>query len=214
MKHFFYGTISALIAFVAMVLVPTTVIAEQGELLVRARGIYVSPVESTVTSVIGGGIDVSNVVTPELDFTYFFTDNVATELILATSRHQVTATGTTLGDVDLGKVSLLPPILLLQYHVTGMEGFKPYVGAGINLTIFYSENVATGSAVTSIDYKTRFGFALQAGVDVPLGNDGWFLNADIKKLYLSTDVALNDGTINAAVKINPWIFGLGFGRSF
>ena len=44
-----------------------------------------------------------------------------------------------------------------------------------------------------------------------------FLNFDIKKLYLSTDVEVKtyDGTkVTADVDIDPWIIGLGVGYRF
>ena len=39
---------------------------------------------------------------PELDFTYFFTDHIAVELILATTHHDMDLGNTTAGDVDPG----------------------------------------------------------------------------------------------------------------
>ena len=154
MKKMIYSLVVSLAALMAL---PTVSIAEAGDWLVRARAIYVPPNESATISAINGTVDISNVITPEL--TYFVSDNVGVELILATTRHSVMALGTDLGDVDLGKVSLLPPTLLLQYHITDLEGFRPYFGAGINLTLFYKKD-APGGTVTSIDYKNKIGFAL------------------------------------------------------
>jgi len=190
----------------------TMAMAEAGSWMVRARGISVTPDESATISAINGTVGISSEIVPELDFSYFLTDNVAAELILATTRHDVSALGTDLGDVDLGKVSLLPPTLTLQYHFTQFESVKPYVGAGVNMTLFYNADPA-GGTVTDIDYDTGFGFALQAGMDIEVGDD-WFLNADVKKLFLKTDAALNAGAINANVTLNPWVFGVGFGRRF
>ncbi len=34
---------------------------------------------------------------------------------------------------------LLPPTLTLQYHFTDFGAFKPYVGAGVNYTVFFSQ---------------------------------------------------------------------------
>ena len=213
MKNLFQKTILGLAVLCALALIPSVSYAGEGDWLIRARGIYVAPNESATITTINGNVTINNVVTPELDFTYFMSDNVAAELILATSRHNVNAVGTTLGDVDLGKVSLLPPTLTLQYHVTDMGKMKPYVGAGINLTLFYNKDVATGSAVTDIDYKNKVGFALQAGFDYEIG-DNLYFNMDAKRLFLNTDVSLNAGSILADVKINPWVFGIGFAKKF
>jgi len=149
---------------------------------------------------------------PELDISYFFTENIAAELILATNSHDVSVSGTTLGEVDLGNVSLLPPTLTLQYHFAPRASFRPYVGMGVNYTMFYDND--PGQAV-SVNYDNGFGVALQAGADIPV-NDTYFFNVDVKKLFLSTDVTVDAGvaTVGADVDINPWIVGVGVGRRF
>ena len=185
---------------------------EQSPWQIRARAVVVSPDEDATISVIGGDADIDTSVVPEIDITYFFTDNIAAELILATTPHDVSAVNTGIGNVDLGDVWLLPPTLLLQYHFAPGEQIRPYVGAGINYTIFYNED-APGGTVTSIDYDNSVGWALQAGVDYDLG-DGWMLNADVKKIFLNTDVSINNGAITADVDIDPWLFGIGVGYRY
>ncbi len=178
----------------------------------RLRGIVVTPDESATIQGIGGNVDISTTIVPELDITYFFNENWSAELILATTKHDVKAVGTSVGDIDLGDVWLLPPTLLGQYHFTGSD-FVPYLGAGLNLTLFYG--VDEGPVADDVDYDTAVGFAFQGGFDYML-NDKWFLNVDIKKVLLSTDATVNatsalGATVGADVDINPWIFGFGFG---
>lgn len=92
---------------------------------------------------------------------------------------------------------------------------RPYVGVGVNYTLFFNENLPAGTVLDSIDYDPSFGLALQAGVDYAL-NERWFLNVDVKKVWINTDVTI-DGTTNlgavveADVDINPVIFGVGIG---
>jgi outer membrane protein len=148
-------------------------------------------------------IDISTAFTPELDFTYFFNENLAAELILGTAKHKVEVTG-----ADLGHVWLLPPTLNLQYHFTGGT-VTPYLGAGVNYTIFYG--VDSGD-VDDLDYDSSFGLSFQGGLDYDL-NDKWFLNLDIKKILLKTDVSL-DGGDAVEVTIDPLIIGLGAGFKF
>lgn len=181
-------------------------------LLVRGRALAVIPQSSADITVIGGDTELTNSYVPELDLSWFFTPNIAVELIAAVSPHDVKAVGTSLGTVDLGSVWLLPPTVLLQYHHPLPHGFKPYVGAGVNYTVFFDED-APGGTVTSIDYDNSFGWALQFGVDYML-NEHWLLNVDVKKLFLNTDVSLNNGAITADVDINPWIVGAGIGYRF
>jgi outer membrane protein len=178
----------------------------------RLRGIVVTPDESADIEAIGGDVDISTAVVPEFDISYFFDDNWSLELILATAKHDVEAIGTAAGDIDLGHVWLLPPTLTVQYHFTG-GNFVPYLGAGPNLTLFYG--VDEGPVADDVDYDTAVGFALQGGFDFML-NDKWFLNFDVKKLFLNTTATVNattalGATVEADVDINPWIFGVGVG---
>ncbi|MFZ3034623.1 MAG: OmpW family outer membrane protein [Parvibaculum sp.] len=182
-----------------------------GDIVIRARGIYMSPSESSSLSAAGGDVTVGNDTVPELDFSYFVTDNIALELIAATTRHKVNGAGT-LSGVSLGKVSLLPPTLTVQYHFMPKERFSPYVGAGLNYTFFYNED-APGGAVTSIDYKNDVGYALQAGIDYAISGP-WSLNVDVKKVFLSTDVSVNGGAITGKVDLDPWVVGVGIGYRF
>lgn len=180
-----------------------------GDIMVRARVIGVIPDESASTT-IGGDVNVSDDWVPEVDFTYFVTDNIALELIAATTKHDVSHKPT---GIDLGEVSLLPPTLTLQYHFMPKERFSPYIGAGLNYTFFYDEDPAAGSAVTSIDYENSVGYALQAGVDYAVA-DNWYVNFDVKKIFLSTDVSMNGGAITADVDLDPWLVGAGVGYRF
>ena len=192
---------------------------------VRLRGVAVQPNEKAEVSTIGGDVNISNSFIPELDFTYFFNKNVAAELILGTTKHDVKTTGSNLtaiggsasAEVDLGSVWLLPPTLTLQYHFYPTKTLKPYVGAGLNYTLFYG--VKSG-AVKDVKYDNALGFALQGGVDYML-TDKYFLNFDIKKLFLKTDVDVDASnavpgatSVPAEVNIDPLLIGFGVGMKF
>jgi outer membrane protein len=179
---------------------------EKHDWQMRLRSINVAPDESSTVSN-GGEITVDAQAVPELDISYFFTDNISAELILATSKHKMGEVGP---NIDLGHVWVLPPTLMAQYHFNNTAGFVPYVGAGINYTIFYNEDPG---AVTSIKYKNGFGYALQFGADYKL-DDHWMLNADIKKIFLNTDANVNNGAVTADVDLDPWVLGLGVGYRF
>ncbi len=183
-----------------------------GDFMVRVRGIAFVPDESSTVEVIGGEADASNEFVPEIDFSYFVTDNIALELIAATTNHDMKVNNSTLGEVDLGSVGVLPPTLTLQYHFLPDSDFSPYVGAGLNYTFFYDEE-ASGATVNSIDYRNGVGYAFQVGMDYSIG-DNWYLNADVKKIFLNTDVEINGGAITGDVDLDPWVFGLGVGYKF
>lgn len=205
-----------LLAAAALVAMQGEVLAQSGksagDIMLRLRGIGVLPDESSTVSVIGGKVSADDSYVPELDLTYFVTDNIALELIAATTKHDMADNGSALGNVDLGDVMLLPPTLTLQYHVLPKAQFSPYVGAGVNYTFFYNED-APGGTVTQIDYDNGFGWALQAGIDVQFASQ-WSLNLDVKKLWLNTDVSINNGAIAADVDLDPWIVGIGVGYRF
>jgi len=185
----------------------------------RFRVITVVPNESATIEAIGGDVEISTAVMPELDFTYFFNDNWSAELILGTTKHDANTISSDLSpidgpvdaDVDLGSVWLLPPTLTLQYHFA-TEGFRPYLGAGLNYTIFYG--VDEGDVV-DVEYDNAVGFAFQGGFDYDL-NEKWFLNLDVKQILLSTDVKVDAGAavVGADVDINPLIIGFGVGMKF
>ncbi|AJH13929.1 OmpW/AlkL family protein [Myroides profundi] len=197
----------------------------------RLRGVGVIPHNRADIDKIGGQIDVNNNFIPELDFTYFFTENLAAELILGTSRHTVGTLGSDLtaingpstANVDLGSVYLLPPTLMFQYHHKFGEVFKPYVGVGVNYTIFYNEK---SGVAQDIKYDNKFGWGYQFGFDIDL-TEKFFINVDFKKLFLKTDVTVDatnllpEGTpagitlpIPAKVKLDPMLIGFGVGMRF
>lgn len=194
---------------------------------IRLRGVGVAPEEKSTIQTIGGEVDASNTFIPELDFTYFFTKNIAAELILGTSKHDIKALhsdlsavgGPTDANVNLGSVRLLPPTLTVQYHFNQScdNVFKPYLGAGLNYTIFY--DVKQGNVVKDVNYKNALGYAAQAGFDLMV-TDRFFINADVKRLFLKTDVTVDASNLSAGlsipaeVELNPWVLGMGVGMKF
>ncbi|MEM7729179.1 MAG: OmpW family outer membrane protein [Pseudomonadota bacterium] len=181
--------------------------------LIRLRGLSVMPEEGGTTVPLGGEVDIENQIVPELDISYFFTENFAVEAIFAVTPHDVSVENSAIGDVDLGDVWLLPPTVLAQWHFSPRGAFRPYVGVGINYTAFFGEDEGQ---VDNIEYSDEFGWALQGGMDIPIGDGDWFANIDVKKVFLETDVRVNAGglIVTSDVDIDPWIVGVGVGRRF
>jgi outer membrane protein len=175
--------------------------------LVRLRGIGVLPDESDGR--VGGApadLQADNAVMPELDFTYFFTDNIAAELILATTPHDVTLAG-----AKISEIWVLPPTLTIQYHHS-MGALKPYAGVGVNYTRIISSD-ATAAIGGVDDWDDSFGIALQAGFDYAI-DDRWSLNVDVKKLFLELEADVTPARVPASVDLDPWIVGIGVGYRF
>ena len=193
--------------------------ASAADWLARARIINVSPNDSSsqVPAVAGSGVTVNNDTVAELDFTYMVNKNVGLELILATTGHHATGTGALAG-ADVGTVKLLPPTLTAQYHFQPGAKIRPYIGAGLNYTLFYKARLGAAlvaNGATGIDYDNSFGLAAQAGVDIDINKD-WFVNLDVKYIKIDTTATITGGALagNVNLDINPWVFGVGIGTRF
>jgi outer membrane protein len=186
---------------------------QAGDIMVRLRGVYVAPEVSTNSSTIGGKVSASDSVIPEVDATYFFTPNIAVEAIAGTTRQHLTLSGSDAGNVDLGRVQMLPPTVTAQYHFFPDSGISPYVGAGLNYTFFFGVKEAPGSAATIVRYDNSFGEVLQAGADFHLTGN-WYANVDVKQIFLSTTAHVNHSAIMADVNLNPTLVGVGIGYKF
>ncbi len=225
-----------LAALVAAAFAPSFAMAEAGDFVVRVRAVNINPDEdsklgATVNTNVGAGtmsqgaeLAVDSNTIPEIDFSYYITKNIAAELILATgTRHDVKVkgdAGAAVGNQGLGSVNLLPPTLTIQWHFNPDQMIDPYVGAGVNYTRFMDKSLtfSSGAAVAGLPIKVdtnSFGMALQAGVDINL-KDGWLINADVKKVWIDTDVKANIGGWKKidSLDIDPWVFGLGVGKKF
>jgi outer membrane protein len=219
----------------AALVAPMFAHAEAGDWVVRLRAVNVSPnedsdlgktVNKNVANVMSPGAElkVDDNWIPEFDISYYFTKNIAAELILALgTEHDVKIRGdalTTIGNQNLGEVDLLPPTLTVQWHFNPDQMIDPYVGAGINYTYALDRNLRINSgALTGSKIKIdsdSWGWALQAGVDVNL-KDGWLINADVKYVTIDTDVELKTAsgwTKIDDLDINPWVIGVGIGKKF
>ncbi|KRE09779.1 hypothetical protein ASE63_04445 [Bosea sp. Root381] len=178
--------------------------------MIRGRALVVVPQEEAKlrlggAPVIGGDVDISNSVVPELDISYFFTKNIAVELILGVTPHNVKGAGALAG-TRIGSAWLLPPTLMLQYHFTDFGAFKPYVGVGVNYTVFFNEKAKGG--FDRFDLKDSFGVALQIGFDYMIDKN-WGINFDVKKIFLEPKVKVNNGLVAGKVRIDPWLIGTG-----
>ncbi|MBU2940594.1 outer membrane beta-barrel protein [Lacinutrix sp. C3R15] len=214
MKKLFITALLASFAFNAANAQESTTVDDTSftKFQLRVRALAVVPNESATIDAIGGDVTIANDYVPELDLTYFFTKNIAAELILATTQHDVKAISTAAGDIPLGDVRLLPPTLTLQYHFNS-EMVHPYVGAGVNYTLFYDAN--SGPVADEVEYDNAFGLAFQLGFDFDI-TDKWFVNIDAKYVLLNTDVTVDattalGATVGADVDIDPFIAGIGIG---
>lgn len=176
--------------------------------LVRVRAVNLNTADKSAP-VAGVGasdrITVSDKTIPEFDVSYFFTANLAAELVLTyPQKHNVYLDGT-----NIGTFKHLPPSLLLQYHFTPDAPLKPYLGAGVNYTTLSKVRLLNGQA--SLEHDS-VGLVVQAGVDYAIDNQ-WSLNFDVKKAQIRSDVMIG-GAKASRVKVDPLMIGVGVGYRF
>ena len=212
------GKKTLLIIVAVLLAVPT--VADAQDWVLRVRAIAVEPNDSSdQIGDTGSEVAVDSATTIEVDVTYMLSKRLGLELIAATPKHDLSASGGALSGADLGSVKLLPPTLTLQFHPFPGGLFDLYVGAGVNYTTFYSYDLSGDLAdlgVTDLDFDNSFGLAGNIGLNVNLGRT-LLLNGDIKYIQVTTtaDIQTADGTLDSVdVDINPWVFGLGVGFRF
>lgn len=199
---------------------------EAGDLIVRAGAAVVDPRDSSgaiavaglgTLSGTGAGVDSGSAL--GLALTYMVTPHWGIELLAATPfEHDIAAQG--LGIDRLGSTRHLPPTLSLQYYFADPGSrLQPYVGLGINYTVFFEEE-SSSAARTALDARNleldeSFGLAAQLGIDLQL-NERWLLNAAVWRIDIDTtatvDTALGRAKVNA--DLDPWVYMVGFGYRF
>lgn len=181
---------------------------DQSPWLVRARVVNISPADKSEP--IGGvgaadRITVSSKTIPEVDISYFFSPNIAAELILTyPQKHDVALDGN-----KVGSFKHLPPTLLAQYHFAPTSPIDPYLGAGINYTRISSVDLLNGAGTLE---NHSFGFALQAGLDYKIDKH-WSLNFDVKMIQIRSDLMVSGAKVSE-VKVDPLLVGVGVGYRF
>ncbi len=214
---------------------------EQGDWVLRVGATAVSPdTESDDINLPGGLIakaDVDNDTQLGIIPAYMLTDQFAIEVLAATpfehtieARGQGAISGTNL---NAGSTKQLPPTVSLQWYPRGgQSGWQPYIGAGVNYTIFFDEDVdnqlisllgsQTGGAVNGadLDLDNSWGLALQAGVDIPI-DEHWAFNVGVWYIDLGTTAEITakaDGVTAATVKfdvdLDPWVYNVGIAYKF
>lgn len=239
------------ISVLAGLLVSTGVTAyESGDVILRAGAATVSPDDSSdgiaipaldIAEIPGTEAEVDSNTQLGLTATYMLNSDWGIELLAATPfTHEVTANlnAAGLGSIDAGEATHLPPTLSVVWYFLGSEGtISPYIGAGINYTIMFDEDVdsdleaAAGSLAglggplpMSLEVDDSLGLAAQLGVDVAF-SDSWHVNASVRWIDIDTDAkfkardgsAIPEGTTIITVdniQIDPWVYQITLGYRF
>ncbi len=202
---------------------------EQGSFLVRAGIANVDPDTSSSALILDGtaigasAADVDDNTQLGLTFAYMLTDHIAVEVLASTPfKHDISAsTGVLgLGEIDAGETKHLPPtVSLLYYPNDNASRFQPYVGAGLNYTLFFDERVDSELESVlgdgSLELDASWGWSAQVGVDYML-NDKAFVNASIWWIDIDTDADFRfpANRLTADVEIDPLVYQLTLGWRF
>ena len=190
---------------------------QAGDIMAHLSIIGVIPenMDSHITGVPGARLGISAGVSPELDASYFVTQNLSFQLIAATSRHTITVKGGGLNGT-LGSTWVLPPTLTAQWHFPQIGVVRPYVGVGITVAFFYGTHPTAYAAehgTNKLGLRTAVGPSFEAGFDIPIQGN-WSMNVDVKQMILPTAARLNHGQIHAMTGLNPTVVGFGVGYKF
>jgi outer membrane protein len=222
-------------AFLAGALVsaiPVNTLAhEAGDLLLRLGAVSVDPDESsstvstTATGALAGtsvGVDASTQL--GLNLVYMMSDNIGLEVLAATPfEHDLSVAGLDqygFSTTDLGSTKQLPPtVSALYFFGNSSSTLRPYIGAGINYTTFFSSDLSSSAetelAAHGLDLDDSFGVSWRAGFDYELSDD-WVLNASVWNIDIDTDASFDSalGKVKASVDIDPWVYMISLGFRF
>lgn len=154
---------------------------------------------------------------------YAFNDKWVLELVTATPfDHNVNGTGGLAGN-KIADIKQLPPTLFAQYHfLDSSYAFRPFVGVGINYTVFFDEQptdalkATLGTDDVEVKLDNSFGFAAQAGFNYMM-NENWGLHAMVSVIDIESDATVYaDGvkTLTSTVEIDPVVAMLGVKYAF
>lgn len=180
------------------------ILAAESPWLIRAGISKIVPT-SAPGNITPGKIDIDNDTGPSFNVAYFFTPNLALDVLGGLPfKHNIQLNG---GKV--GSTKHLPPIISLQWHFAPGAKVRPFVGVGLNYTYFYDEHLDNG---TKLELSDSWGAALQAGLDFALDKQ-WSLGGDVRYARINSSVKI-DGQKVGSVDVDPFIYSLNLAYRF
>jgi outer membrane protein len=229
---------------------------ESGDFIIKAGAAKVATSSSSSnisvdTPALGdsgvGGVKVDDDTQLGLTFTYMLDNEFGVELLAASPfEHDINlpilpSVNSALGE-KIASTKHLPPTVTLNYYMNDASSkFQPYIGLGLNYTIFFEEKVtsnlanpavidvlAGGGAIsgissTDIELEDSFGVALHAGFDYAL-TDEIGISFSYYKLDIDTEAKVTTTSTAGAytgpvvatvdVDIDPSVLMLGLNYKF
>ncbi len=156
---------------------------------------------------------------PTVSIEYFVSNNFSIETICCVTQHDVDAVSGLPGAELVSNARVIPATVTAKLHFDA-GNFKPYVGAGPTYFLWIQDDPGAATiplGVTETDLSDEFGFALQAGFDVALNDQGLALSVDAKRYFVDTTArwfAGNTLAIETEHKLDPWVISAGLGLTF
>ncbi|AQZ93833.1 OmpW family protein [Halopseudomonas phragmitis] len=230
MSHFVSKLTASLLLAPALLAASVAQAHQAGDIIVRAGAIVVDPREDssgikTGGANLGGKATLNKDTQLGLNFAYMLTDQFAVELLAATPfKHEVGVAGSPAGldalNGKLGTIKHLPPTLsALWYPLQNNSAFQPYVGAGVNFTWFFDEEVgseAKGKGFRGLSLDNSWGWAAQIGADYML-TENLMVNAQVRYIDISTTGYTHldgVGRLKVDVDVDPFVYMVGLGYKF
>lgn len=204
---------------------------QAGDRILRMGAVTVAPDEDsdeivlpTSPPTVLEGVSVGDDTQLSIIGAYMLSDNYGVELLAATPfEHDIGVKGV---GIDAGTTKQLPPTLMAQWYPRGNQsGWQPYVGVGVNYTIFFDESIdgelegalgtIIGASKADLELDDSFGLAAQVGIDFPL-SDSWAINVGVWYIDIATKAKIKTdvGTVKFDVDIDPWVYNIGFAYKF
>ncbi|MEH6449730.1 MAG: OmpW family outer membrane protein [Oleispira sp.] len=194
--------VSTLLATSIAVLGSSQVMAyEAGDIMVKAGVIHVAPKDDSGF----GDVKVKSDTQLGLTGTYMVTPQIGIELLAATPfKHSIEVDGD-----RIATTKQLPPTLSAQYYpMDSASAFQPYIGAGLNMTLFFDEAGAVkGDAAGPL--SDSFGLSVSAGINYDI-DDKLMANVGVWYMDIDTELKAADET----VEIDPIVVMAGVGYKF
>lgn len=219
---------------------------EEGDIIIRGGAAKVAPDASSGTIKIGtpalgntgiDKVDVDSDTQFGITATYMLSESLGIEVLAATPfEHDISLAAL---NTDIASTKHLPPTVTFNYHLFGAGSkFQPYVGAGLNYTVFFDEKVTpaldngatfdvlasatgnlpagtiTSAANTKIDLEDSAGIAIHAGFDYAF-TDNIGINVSYYWIDINTTAEIttdsNAGQVKAEVEvdIDPSVYMIG-----
>lgn len=201
--------IAPLAALAALALAPAAMAQEAGDWTFSVGAHVVDPASDNGT-LAGGALatDVGSDWRPTITAEYFFSPRLGLEILASLPfEHDIRLNG-----VHAGSTKHLPPTVTLQYHFEGSQRIKPFIGAGLNYTLFFEEETRGPLAGTELELDDSLGLAAHAGLDFAVGKGKW-LRVDARWIDIDTDVKVNGADVGT-VDIDPVVYGAAFVWAF